>query len=146
MARPAAMAGLGQINSFVGKFINLWQSGLDASIQIQTSAGKAQETLQAGLGEAPPSVHHAPPQPSVPGLARLRRRQRRADARIAAEEADQQDEAEQARQNLEAVQAEHERVAEEFVQDDVTPDVEAEQEAAEAILVHEVTLVTNKYN
>ena len=48
-------------------------------------------------------------------MARLRRRQRRADARIAAEEADQQDEAEQARQHLESAQAaEHERVDEEL--------------------------------
>ena len=98
MARPTAMAGIGQLKSFVGKFINLWQSGIDASLQIQTSAGKAQVTFKAELGEDPLPHHHlAPPQMFVPGQARLRRRQRRADARhTAAEQADQQGAAAQA--------------------------------------------------
>ena len=104
MARPATMAGLMELNSFVGKFINIWQSGRDASLQIQTSAGKAQVTLQADLGEVtrPP---RAPPKAVVPGPARLRRSQRRADERqAAAEQAEQVQGAEQAGQEAGAVQ------------------------------------------
>ena len=104
MSRPATMAGLMELNSFVGKFINIWQSGRDASLQIQTSAGKAQVTLQADLGEATPP--RAPPKAVVPGPARLRRSQRRADERqAAAEQADQEQGAEQAGQEVGAVQA-----------------------------------------
>ena len=35
-----AMAGLVEMNSFIGKFVNLWQSGCDASLKIESSAGK----------------------------------------------------------------------------------------------------------
>ena len=101
MVRPATMAGLMELNSFVGKFINIWQSGRDASLQIQTSAGKAQVTLQADLGEATP-----PRASTKAGPARLCHSQRRADERqVAAEQADQEQGAEQAGQEVGAVQA-----------------------------------------
>jgi hypothetical protein len=97
------MTGLVELDSFVGKFINIWQSGHDASLQIQTSAGKVQVTLQADLGEAPPP--RAPPKAVVPGPAHLCRSQRRADERQAAsEQADQEQGADQAGQEAGAVQ------------------------------------------
>ena len=44
------MAGLVEMNSFIGKFVNLWQSGCDASLKIESSAGKASVVLQLHLG------------------------------------------------------------------------------------------------
>ena len=153
---PAAMAGLGQLNSFVGKFVNLWQSGLDASLQFQTSAGKAHVTFKVELGEAPPPpLHHAQPQSFVPGPARLRHRQRRADARlIAAEEAEQQGAAEQADQpgTAEQVGQEDGNPAEEAAQAnletekveiDATEKEEIDTTAAAVEVVTEVYSATN---
>ena len=62
----AEMAGL-QINSFIGKFVNLWQNGYEASLNFKTSAGKADIILQVGLGEAPPLPHPQVPLHHVPG-------------------------------------------------------------------------------
>ena len=79
------MAGLSELNSFVGKFLNLWQSGFDASLHLKTCDGKATVNLQVGLGKAP----SPPPTPHrrVPGPSRQRRSMRRAMARKSAEEA-----------------------------------------------------------
>jgi hypothetical protein len=73
------MAGLIQFNSFIGKFVSLWQQGVDANLSVTANAGKAWMQLQVGLGEAQqqePQEHVR-----VPGPARLRRRQRRAEKR-----------------------------------------------------------------
>ena len=43
------MASLVQINSFIGKFVNLWQNGYEANLNFKTSAGKADISLQVGL-------------------------------------------------------------------------------------------------
>ena len=79
------MASLPEINSFISKFVNLWKSGCEASLHLEARAGKAQINLQMGLGQVPPHpqklVHR------VPGPARQRRHQRRAEARKAADEA-----------------------------------------------------------
>ena len=97
------MAGL-QINSFIGKFVNLWQNGYEASLNFKTSAGKAEISLQVGLGEAPPLPEV--PLHRVPGPSRQRRSLRRADARKAAAEADAEKEAEQAIEKIEDVNPE----------------------------------------
>ena len=87
--RLAAMAGLSDLNSFVGKFLNLWQSGRDASLHLKTCDGKATVNLQLGLGQAPPPPSSEPPPRHVPGPSRQRRTQRRALARQQAEQAEQ---------------------------------------------------------
>ena len=72
-----------EINSFVGKFLNLWKSGFDASLKFETRAGKASVSISLGLGafsetdnvaEKPCSVKRVSP-------SRIRRRLRRAKAR-----------------------------------------------------------------
>ena len=73
------MAGLQELHSFVGKFVNLWKNGFEASLHVDSKAGKATVNLQVGLGEALPV--------RTSGPSRIRRRQRRADARRTAEEA-----------------------------------------------------------
>ena len=116
------MAGLHnlQINSFVGKFVNLWQNGYEASLNFKTSAGKAEISLQVGLGEVPPLPQV--PLHRVPGPSRQRRSLRRADARKAAAEAKSEQEthkeAEQANEepmdiNPETAEVEGKRFAEE---------------------------------
>ena len=85
------MAGLGQFHSFIGKFVSLWQNGLDAKLSVNSRAGEAWINLQVGLGEAHSQVSQVPGQVRAPGPSRLRRRQRRADSRQrqAAEKADE---------------------------------------------------------
>ena len=46
-----AMA-LHELDSFVRKFVSLWQSGCDASLQMRSEAGHAFINLQLGLGQA----------------------------------------------------------------------------------------------
>ena len=46
------------VQSFVGKFMNLWKSGKDASLQFETHAGQACVTLRLGLGEHPHQQQH----------------------------------------------------------------------------------------
>ena len=85
--RLAAMAGLSDLNSFVGQFLHLWQSGRDASLHLKTCDGKATINLQLGLGQAPPPPFSQPPPRRVPGPSHQRRTQRRALAREQAEQA-----------------------------------------------------------
>jgi hypothetical protein len=86
------MAGLKELNSFLGKFVNLWQSGMEATLRIDSKAGQATINLEVGLGQAPQPEQH----PICKyGPSRLRRRERRADARKLAEEVTE-DTAEQA--------------------------------------------------
>ena len=49
------MAGLIELDSFVGKFVRLWQSGNDASLKVESKAGKATVILQLDLGPPHPS-------------------------------------------------------------------------------------------
>ena len=78
------MAGLKEFHSFVGKFVSLWQNGIEASLHVDSKAGEATVSLQVGLGQALPLQQHQP----LPKLqpSRLRRRQRRAEARKVAEQ------------------------------------------------------------
>ena len=75
------MAGLEQLNSFIGKFLNLWHSGQDATLLVNTLAGEAVVNLRVGLGQAPLPPHQEPHH--VHGTSQQRRRQRRAEARKA---------------------------------------------------------------
>ena len=69
------MAGIPELNSFVHKFINLWQAGRNATLKLDSKAGEASVTLHVDLGQVVPLSP-----PHVPLNARDRRRQRRANA------------------------------------------------------------------
>ena len=105
--------GLTQFQSFIGKFLSLWQQGLDARLRVNTSAGQAWIQLHVGLGDA-----HRPQQQEpqghvrVPGPARLRRREKRAEAR-----------------RLEAEKAKEDKSVKEASAQEVVLDVAAENDA-----------------
>ena len=69
---PAAMAGLQEIHSFMGKFVSLWKNVYEAILRIQSKAGKASISMEVELWQAFP--------PRKPGPSRLRRSERRAEA------------------------------------------------------------------
>ena len=79
-----------EIDSFVCKFKYLWHAGFDATLKVDTNAGKAWVTLQAGLGR--PSSHPPFLLPNQQlghvvrrsGPARQRRREKREATRRAA--------------------------------------------------------------
>ena len=54
------MAGLEELNYFLGKFISLWQTGRDARLHINSCDGQAHVNHQAGLEEAPPPLQRVP--------------------------------------------------------------------------------------
>ena len=69
------MSSLIEINSFVGKFLHLWNTGRNASLNIESQAGDTAVTLRLDLCKPVHQPHHSH------GLtnARDRRRQRRAE-------------------------------------------------------------------
>ena len=73
-----------ELDSFIFKFKQLWYSGLDAHLDVDTHAGQAWVGLRVGLGHAPGSLlHHQPPQDishtaKKESPSRQRRRARRA--------------------------------------------------------------------
>ena len=69
------MAG-NELDSFVRKFINLWQSGCDAKLQIESEAGNAYVSLRVGLGHDPHG-HHQAVHHRGGGTTRQRRSERR---------------------------------------------------------------------
>ena len=84
-----AMAG-NELDSFVRKFMNLWQSGWDAKLNLESEAGNVFVTLRVGLGEDPIGHHQQVVHHRGGGPARQRRRERRESERKvtkAAEEA-----------------------------------------------------------
>ena len=124
------MAGLIEMNTFVGKFTRLWQSGSDATLKIECKAGKAVATLQLDLGYPHPPPQYKPVPSPVVRAAQVRRRQRRAAERQTAAEADREEaQAEEAAEKV-AVEAESERVKAEQADRDRTE--AAEHERAEA--------------
>ena len=52
------MAGTQELDSFLRKFVILWQSGCDAKLDIESKAGNAYVTLRVGLGKVLPGQHH----------------------------------------------------------------------------------------
>ena len=93
---------LHELDSFVRKFVSLWQSGCDASLQVRSEAGNAFINLQLGLGQAKVHPYAAGGGRRGGGPSRQRRRERREAERQeksnieAAEEAVKDVEAEQA--------------------------------------------------
>jgi hypothetical protein len=74
-----------ELDTFVQKFKNLWQSGLNAHLDVNTHAGKAWVSLHVQLEQAPGPLYH-PLFSNKPGRSRdtpsrQRRRARRAAAR-----------------------------------------------------------------
>ena len=68
----ATMAGMFEIHSFVGKFLNLLKAGGNASLRLDSKAGKASISLHLELDQ------QVPPQQFRSPNACDRRRQRRA--------------------------------------------------------------------
>ena len=74
------------MHNFNFKFMQLWNAGHDARLTVECRDGKSTINLQLTLGEPPPACH-VRPQPRRPGPSRLRRCERCAEARTAAENA-----------------------------------------------------------
>ena len=93
----AVANSLTEINSFVSKFSSLWKTGKDACLQIETHAGQACVTLRLGLGEYPGNQRQesngqnniycesSTPRRKV-SPSKMRRRARRAAARVSTAE------------------------------------------------------------
>ena len=126
------MAGLSELNSFIGKFLNLWQSGRDASLHLKTCDGKATINLQLGLGQAPPPPSSQPPPRHVPGPSRQRRTQRRALAREQAEQAQAKNNVEEVAENANEEVAKNESESAEIATEVVETDGTTADKAAEA--------------
>ena len=76
------MASFSEVNSFVVKFMNLWHTGRDACLRLETQAGEACVTLRLGLGKHP----HQQQLNKKVSPSRERRRDRRAAARLVSAE------------------------------------------------------------
>ena len=74
---------MSEIDNFIVKFKNLLNAGRNATLTIQTEAGKAEVNLYVYLGDVhlPPDQQHYHSQVYRNGPARQRRRNRRAEAR-----------------------------------------------------------------
>ena len=74
-----------ELDSFIGKLKQLWQSGEDAHLHVETPAGEAWVSLHVKLGHGQDHHHQHSVQPHLPrnrnGPSRQRRRARRAAAR-----------------------------------------------------------------
>ena len=76
-----------ELDSFIGKFQQLWNNGVTAHLDLDTHAGSAWVGLRVHLGNVPPGPHHtAPYGPAYPPPrhvtpSRHRRRARREAAR-----------------------------------------------------------------
>ena len=75
------MAGPGELDQFVRKFVTLWQSGQNAKLFLETEAGNAYIHLQVGLGQAKHPHHGGQQGQQGGGPARQRRRARREEER-----------------------------------------------------------------
>ena len=81
-----------ELDTFIWKFHQLWNAGLNAHLNVKTHAGNAWLTLHLDLGHAleplgsGPQPQHVPVQPAACGGPTLLRRQRRAVARRQADE------------------------------------------------------------
>ena len=73
-----------ELDSFVKKFHQLWRAGHNAHLDLDTYAGKAWVGLRLQLGDAPGPKHHQfHPREKVESPSRVRRRARRAAAKLA---------------------------------------------------------------
>ena len=121
---------MSEVDSFIGKFKNLWHSGRSASLTINSEAGKVRVTLSVEVDDSPHlPTHH---QGSRNGPARQWRRLRREAARehALAEEASKSLDAENltvveagksdAENALDENQEEAEKIAEAVVETNIT--------------------------
>ena len=81
-----AVDSFAEMNSFLGKFANLWKSGSDASLQFEAHAGQACVTLRLGLGEHPYEQFQEQKFSKKESPSQKRRRDRRAAARVVSKE------------------------------------------------------------
>ena len=51
------MAVVTELETFIQKFRQLWKSGHDARLEVETKAGKASVALHLRLGDAPEPIH-----------------------------------------------------------------------------------------
>ena len=77
------MAGPQEMYSFVTKFLNLWQAGKQARLNLECEAGKVSVNLRLHLGHQHPPLPPDPRPPRRPGPSRLRHHARCAKAREA---------------------------------------------------------------
>ena len=83
----AALNKLEELNSFIRKFSTLWAAGSNASLVFESVAGQAFVTLRLGLGEYSSTLRDTANGVKKKRMSpsKLRRRDRRAAERIAAE-------------------------------------------------------------
>ena len=98
-----------EVDTFIQKFRDLWQSGLDAHLDLDTHAGQAWVGLRVRLGHAPGPLHHQV-QPnsqrkSRNSPSRQRRRAKRASARQNEEAVKETNEVESIQNESKAVEA-----------------------------------------
>ena len=125
------MAGAVELDSFVRKFVNLWQSGRHARLLVETEEGNAVVNLQVGLGQALPgggTGHRGGDQP-----AKRRRRAKRAEDRLATVAAEKAAAA-RAADEVNAVKAAEEAA-------DTVADLEAAEEVADIKATEEANVV-----
>ena len=79
------MAGPQQFDSFLRKFVNLWESGYHAKLYVEAEAGNACVNLQLALGQAQPA--HGGRHQAVGGSRQRRRERRETERKDKAEEA-----------------------------------------------------------
>ena len=75
------MATINELDTFVHKFKQLWKSGHDAHLDIESKAGKAWVSLHLCLNDEPGPLHQQFKLPKTTNPSRDRRRQRREAAR-----------------------------------------------------------------
>ena len=76
-------AGSSELHSFVAKFAALWKTGKSARMSLECEAGKIIFNLQLQLSPHHPPQHEHHPSKKKESPSRLRRRARRAEARLA---------------------------------------------------------------
>ena len=122
------MAGAVELDSFVRKFVHLWQSGRHARLLVEAEEGNAVVNLQVGLGQALPgggTGHRGGDQP-----AKRRWRAKRAEDRLATVAAEKAAAA-RAADEVNAVKAAEEAA-------NVVVDLEAAEEVADIKATEEV--------
>ena len=135
------MAGLEEINSFVTKFVSLWRNGIQARLFMETEAGKASINLCADLGQ----TCLPPVQNRRVGGSRLRRRERRAEARqVAAAEAARAEEATKAEEAIQAKDTEKVEKASGVAEEAVQVDIDAEEPPVKAASGKEVEIAADE--
>ena len=75
------MATMCELDTFVSKFKQLWRSGHDAHLDVESKAGKAWVGIRLCLGDDPGPLHQHYNLPKTTSPSRERRRKRREASR-----------------------------------------------------------------